>query len=137
MQPERRAGGLRQVGERRLHPAQGLPGRDLHLGRRPVGGDLRRPVEIREDPPLEAPAPRAVEGEVAHHPARIGRPRDGRHRRRLRGEAQQNVLHHVLGERRAAQDGSGAGDVAGAVALQLRERPGRTGRVRARETIRR
>ncbi|GLS56605.1 hypothetical protein GCM10007886_47900 [Methylobacterium gregans] len=137
MQPEHRADGLGQVGERRLHPLEGVPRRDLSLGRRPVGGAPRRPVEIGEVAALEAPAPRAVEGEIAHHPPRIGGLRDRRHRRRLGGEPQQHVLHHVLGERRAAQDRPGARKVAGAVALQPRERPRLRGSMLAHETIRR
>lgn len=124
MQPEHRAGGLRQVGERRLHPPQGLARRDLRLGADAFGRAPRGTVQIDEDTALEAPAPGTVEGEVAHHPPRIGRLRGSRHRRRLGGEPQQDVLHHVLGERLAAQKAPGAGDVAGPVALKARERPG-------------
>jgi hypothetical protein len=125
------------VGERRLHPPQGLARGDQRLGRRIIGRAPRGTLERCEDPPLEASAPRPVEGEIAHHPARIGRLGGVRHGRRVGGETQQDVLNDVLGERRAAQDVPGAGDIAGPMARQARERPSRSGGAIARETVRR
>jgi hypothetical protein len=118
---------LGQFGHRGRHLPQGFPRGGFGLGR-PGIGRVRGGVEVGEQAPLEAPPPRPVQGEVAHHPADIGGPDRLRGLRRIGDEPEQHVLDHVLGLGRAVEDAARAGEVGGAVALERREVPGAAGR---------
>jgi len=105
VQAEGGAHRLRQGRHRRLDPAQGIPRGRRRLRRAgDAVGRVRRKIERAEQPPLEAPPPRPVEGEVADHSPDIGVRLARDALRRLGDEPQHHVLHDVLGQRGAIQD---------------------------------
>lgn len=119
MQTKRRLGRLRQFGNGGLDPAKGFPRGRRRLGRAPRRIDrIRRDVERREQPPLEAASPRAIEGEVVDHAPDIGSLCPGLDLRRIRDDPQEDVLNHILGEGRAIEDATRFVQVGRAVALK-------------------
>jgi hypothetical protein len=130
VQPERGAHRLRQLGHRGLDLPQGFARGRGRLGRPCPGiGRVRGVVEAGEQAPFEAAPPRPIEGEVAHHPPDIGGQEALRGLRRIGDQPEHDILDHILGLCRAAEDAAGAREIGDAMALEHRERSG-PGRLR-------
>jgi hypothetical protein len=128
VQPERGAHRLRQLGHRGLDLPEGFARGRGRLGRSCPGiGRVRGVVEAGEQAPFEAAPPRPIEGEVAHHPPDIGGQEALRGLRRIGDQPEHDILDHILGLCRAAEDAAGAREIGDAMALEHRERsePGR------------